>query len=267
MAELQEIILRARFILANAPRRLEVFRLVNGRLSTKEISLKLGRKISNVGRDLQMMREFEIIKEKIDKNGNILKKDGATVYEKHPLLKHVPESYFQDVSDTTRLKKTSLHKRDSGITTDFPTLPSPSDILQIAKEGETHLYEFKSPGTTTDKITKEIAGYVHTKNGGIIFYGIDDDGSIIGSDKTLQELDQSVHNSVHNTISPPPQICIDNVSVLNTSIIVIRIKAWDRKTIYEYTKDKRYYIRKGTNVFALTSAEITRLSKGEYVDE
>ena len=142
MPDLQEMILRARFILANAPRRLEVFRLVNARLSTKEISLKLGRKINNVGRDLQMMREYEIIKEKINKNGDILKKDGAIVYEKHPLLKYVPESYFKDVSDTTKLRKTPLHKKESGITTDFPTLPSPSDILQIAKEGETHIYEF-----------------------------------------------------------------------------------------------------------------------------
>jgi len=82
----------------------------------------------------------------------------------------------------------------------------------------------------------------------------------------MQELDQSIHNSVRNTISPPPQIRIEDVPVLNASVILIRIKAWNRKTVYQYTKDERYYIRKGTNVFALTPAEIACLSRGEYAD-
>ncbi len=267
MAGLQEMISRARFVFSNAPRRLDVFRLVNGRLSTKEVSLILGRQMSNVIRDLRMMRDMEIIIEKIDKEGNIVRNGGVAIYEKHPLLKHVSESYFQGISDTTKLKKTPLDKKESRSKADFLVLPSPSDILQIAKEGETYIYEFKSPGTTTDKITKEIAAFAHTRVGGIIFYGIEDDGSIIGSDKTCQEMDQAIYNSLQSTISPPPRVRIDNVSVLGTAVVTIRIKSWDRKTLYQYTKDRRYYIRKGTNIFALAPSEITSLSKGEYVDE
>ena len=52
---------------------------------------------------------------------------------------------------------------------------------------------------------------------------------------------------------------------MGTKIIVIIIPAWDRKTIYQYTKDGRYYIRKGTNVFALQPDEIRKLSIGEYI--
>ena len=118
--------------------------------------------MSNVGRDLQRMRDMDIIKEKIDKTGNVVKKDGAIVYEKHPLLKHLSES-FSRKSLTLLSSKTPFNKKDSVRTAGFPTLPSPSDILQIAKEGETQIYEFKAPGTTADKIAKEIAGYVHTK--------------------------------------------------------------------------------------------------------
>ena len=110
MAELHEMILRARFILANAPKRLEVFRLVNGRHSTKDISLKLGRKLSNVGRDLQRMRDMDIIKEKIDKTGNVVKKDGAIVYEKHPLLKHLSESFSRKSLTLLSSKKPHLIK-------------------------------------------------------------------------------------------------------------------------------------------------------------
>ena len=131
MAGLQEMISRARFVFSNAPRRLDVFRLVNGRLSTKEVSLILGRQMSNVIRDLRMMRDMEIIIEKIDKEGNIVRNGGVAIYEKHPLLKHVSESYFQGISDTTKLKKTPLDKKESRSKADFLVLPSPSDICLL----------------------------------------------------------------------------------------------------------------------------------------
>ncbi|HHX87370.1 MAG TPA: hypothetical protein GX693_04220 [Firmicutes bacterium] len=147
MAGLQEMIIRARFVFANSPQRLEVFRLVNGRLTVREISLKLGRSASNVGKEIKMMRDLGIINVKLAADGNAMKKGGAIIYDKNSLLKHVSKSYFQNVSDTAKFKKATLHKKASGIVADFPALPSATDILQIAKEGETHIYEFKSPGT------------------------------------------------------------------------------------------------------------------------
>jgi predicted HTH transcriptional regulator len=106
---------------------------------------------------------------------------------------------------------------------------------------------------------------LHTKKGGIIFYGIDDDGVIIGSDVSRQIFDQKLQNSVRNTISPQPNIEIKDKNVLGSKIIMVVIPPWDKVNLYQYTKTEKFYIRKGTNVFALKPEEIKKLSVGEYV--
>lgn len=144
-------------------------------------------------------------------------------------------------------------------------VPSENEILDICKQGEDQLHEFKAPGVGADKITKEIAGFLHTKGGGIILYGVEDDGSIIGTDMRRQDLDQKIQNSVRNTISPPPSIEIKEQKVISSVVLMIVVPTWDRKTIYQNTMDGRYYIRRGTNIFALKPDEIKKLSQGVFV--
>ena len=76
MADLQELISRARFTFSGAPKRFDVFNLINGKNSTKDISRKTGRSLSAVLQDIQRLRDFELIMEKQDKAGAV-KKDGA----------------------------------------------------------------------------------------------------------------------------------------------------------------------------------------------
>jgi len=266
LPDLQELISRARLIFSNAHKRLEVFKLVNGKKSTKDIARKTGRSLSSMLHDIEKLEDMELIEERKDKEGNVIKKEEAAVYQKVPLIRHIPLSYFQDVAETNKLVRrmsstTKVKKyRPATIHT-----PSENEILDICKHGEDQLYEFKASGADTSKITKEIAAFLHTKNGGIIFYGIDDDGTIIGSDMKRQDFDQKIQNSIRNTISPSPNIEIKDRNVMGSKILIVIISAWDRKTIYQYTVDNRYYIRKGTNVFALQPDEIKRLSKGEPI--
>lgn len=265
MAELQEFITRGRFTFSGASKRFETFKLINGKKSTKEIARKTGRRLSAVLQDIEKLKDMELVKEKKDKNGNIIKKERATVYEKNPLIKHVPLSYFQDVAETSKLVKKVPVRKAKGPKLATIHMPSEKEILDICKHGEDQLYEFKAPGTETHKITKEIAAFLHTKNGGIIFYGIDDDGTIIGSDIKRQKFDQKIQNSIRNTTSPSPNIVIKERNVVGSKVIMIIIPPWDRKTLYQYTKDNRYYIRKGTNIFALQPDEIKKLTRGEYI--
>jgi len=265
MAGLQELISRGRFILSGAPKRFEVFKLINGKKSTKEIARKTGRSLSSVLQDIEKFKNMELVRGKLDKNGKVVRKEKAFVYEKTPLIKHVSLSYFKDVADTSKLAS-KVVIRKSKLTKQLTIhVPTANEILDISKRGEDQLYEFKSPGTDSPKITKEVAAFLHTKKGGIIFYGIEDDGSIIGSDVRRQEFDQRIHNSIRNTISPQPSIEIKKSDILGSKVIMIIIPPWDRKTLYQYTKNEKYYIRKGANVFALKPDEITKLSKGEYI--
>lgn len=264
MTDLQELISRGRFIFLNAPKRVEVFEFINGKRSTKEIARKTGRSLSSVIQDIEKLRDVELVKEK--KNGDkIVKKDGATVYEKVPLIKHVPTSYFESVSKTGILAKEKPSKKGAGLRQFSKHIPNENEILDICKNHEDQIYEFKAPGIEIEKITREIAAFLHTKNGGILFYGIDDYGDIIASDLKRHELDDRIQNSIRNTISPQPNIEVKEKNVMGSTILLVMVPPWDRKTIYQYTKDSRYYIRRGSNVFALKPDELLKLSKGKYV--
>ncbi|RLI74713.1 hypothetical protein DRO97_05275 [Archaeoglobales archaeon] len=263
--ELQELITRGRFLFSGAPKRLELFKLISGKESTKDLALKTGRKHNSVLNDIKKMTDFGLITPKRDKNGNIVKKDGCIVYEKVPLIRHVSISYFQDTTKIVKKERKTIKKHTRRDRQSKLSVPSENEILDICKSGESQIYEFKAPRVEINKITKEIAAFLHTSNGGFIFYGIDDDGSIIGSDMRLQDFDQRIQNSIRNTIYPPPTIDVRSRNVLGFDVIVISIPPWDRKTLYQYTKDERYYIRKGTNVFALKPEEIMKLTNGECI--
>jgi len=264
MADLQELISRGRFIFSGAPKRLDVFKLINGKRSTKEVALKAGRSLVSVLQDFEKLRDMELIREKVDNRGQIIKKAGATIYEKIPLIKHVSLSFFEDIADTTKLVKQSASSKARSARPSTVHIPTDKEILDISKHGEDQLYEFKAPGTDAPKITREIAAFSQTKGGGIIFYGIDDYGTIVGSDLTRQAFDQKLHNSVQNTINPQPNIKITERNILGARVIMIIISPWDRNTFYRY-KDGRYYIRKGTNVFGIQPHELTKMGKGQYI--
>lgn len=262
MTELQELISRGRFIFSGAEKRKKVFELINGKRTSKEISEKTRRSLSSVIQDIEKLRDFELVSIKIDKGNKAVKKNGALVYEKSPLVKHVSMSYFHP---TSKIKKVTITRKNSKPKKVSIKIPNENEIIDIAEEGEDQLYEFKHPGVETEKITREIAAFVHTRGGGIIFYGIDDDGKIIGSDMTRQKFDQKIHNSIKNTISPIPPISITKKIVLGSEVLLVVVPPWDKKSIYQYTKNEKYYIRRGTNVFTLKSDEIKKLSRGNYV--
>jgi len=209
---------------------------------------------------------MELIRESRDAKGKPLKKDGAAVFEKDPLARHIPITYFGPVADTTKLiVKTTTSGKTKGAEVTRIHIPTELEIIDISKHGEDQLYEFKEPGVDTDKLTREIAGFLHTRNGGIVFYGITDDGVFVGTDERRQDFDQKVHNSIRNTISPQPTIEVSERAVMGTAILMIIVPPWDRKTIYQYTKDGRYYIRRGTSIFALKPEELRKLAEGIYV--
>lgn len=265
--ELQELITRGRFLFSGAPKRLEIFRNVDGKRNTKEIALASGRNHVTALQDLRKMKDCGLIQEKI-LDGKPMKKEGCTIFEKIPLVNQVPLSYFKDTP-----KARPVADRNIGTRSRTPReqlsqplkIPSDTELLDICKEGEGQIYEFKESRVETEKVTKEIAAFLNTKRGGLIFYGVADDGSIVGADVRRQDFDQSIQNSVQNTISPKPKIEISELRVMGQKVMVVVIPPWNRKTPYQYTKDNRFYIRKGSTVFALTAEEISRLGKGEYV--
>src|SRR5438093_13129770 len=111
MVDLQELIVRGRMIFDGAGRRYEVFALINGRRSTREIATKTGRSLVAVDNDIGKLRDVELVREKEDNEGKLIRKGGSVVYEKTPLVRVVPASYFRDLANTSKLVKATPTKR------------------------------------------------------------------------------------------------------------------------------------------------------------
>ena len=260
--DLQELVSRGRFIFAGAPQRLNIYRLVDGRKTAKEIAKLTRRIVNNVHGDLRRLADVGLIEEK-KKNGETVTKDGFTLYEKTPLARAVPISYF---SGPIRRRKPQPSRATVGKgkkRVQPLSVPTETEALDICKAGEEQIYEFKAAGTEVRKITKEIAAMLNTRQGGIIFYGVEDDGTIQGSDVKRQKFDQPLQNSVKNSISPAAVVTLKSFVVLGTEVLVIIVPPWNRRDVYQF--DEKVLLRKGTNVFGAKPEELRKLHRGEYV--
>ena len=260
--DLQELISRGRFIFSGAPERLRLFTLVDGRKTAKDISRHTKRHINNVHRDLRTLNDVGLIQEKT-KNGEVQERDGFTLYEKAPLARAVPISYF---TGSTKIAKPTMSVAPQKAKANRPKQlapPSETEILDMCKKGEDQTLEFKSSGTDVRKITKEIAAMLNTREGGLIFYGVDDDGTIQGSDVSRQKFDQPLQNSVKNSIAPAATILLKAVKVLGSEILIVIVPPWNKRDVYQF--DEKVLIRKGTNTFAAKPEELRKLHNGQYV--
>jgi hypothetical protein len=269
MDTLQELILRGRFIMANAPERLKLFECVNGKRNTEELARLTKRHINSVRRDLIKLADSGLVEPRLVKDVP-LKKDDYPVYEKVPLARTISIRYFSNPTRLPTHRGSTLQTPNSAKKSfDKTTIPKPlpipaeQEILDFAREGENQIHEFKGQGTDVRKITREVAAMLNTRLGGIIFYGIDDDGNIEGSDVAQQKLDQPLQNSIRNSISPAATIRLHTVQVMGSSIIVIVVPPWNKKEVYQF--DGRILIRRGTNVFVAKPEELRRLHSGTYV--
>ena len=221
-----------------------------------------GRHVNNIHRDLRLLCDIGLIQER-KKDGAIQKKDGFTLYEKTPLARAVAVSYFSGPRKVNKPKLPAPPAKDKGKRPKPLPVPSENEILDMCKKGEDQTLEFKSAGTDVRKISKEIAAMLNTRDGGIIFYGVDDDGTVQGSDVSRQKFDQPLQNSVKNSIAPAATILLKAVTVLGSELLVVIVPPWNRKDVYQF--DDRVLIRKGTNTFAAKPEELRKLHDGHYV--
>ena len=264
--DLQELITRGRFVMGNAPARQEVFRLVNGRRTARDIAAETKRPMNAVSNDLRTLLDAELVRPRTGPSGAGVQKDGAAVLEKVPLARTVKLSLFQGTSkrpsEASPPRKAAASRKQARAKA--VPVPTEGELLEICSSGEDQLNEFKGQGTEARKIAKEVAAMLTTKDGGLILYGVDDDGTIQGSDLSRAKLDQSVQNAVRNSIRPAPHVTLHTVRALVSDVIVIGVPPWNRVEVFQY--EGRVYTRKGTNVFEVTTDEASKLHRGEYIN-
>jgi hypothetical protein len=257
--DLQELITRGRFIFGGAPERLKLFQLVDGKQHTGQLAKRTHRHVNSVRRDLNKVRDAGLIQPRLDKKGSETVSSGFPVYEKVPLARTIPIYYFRGIAAAKRgpsVEGTRVSRAASDRSRSLP-IPTEEEILDICKNGEDQHYEFKAAGTEVRKLTREICAMLNTRSGGIVFYGVDDDGTIVGTDVKRQKLDQPLQNSIKNSISPAAVVTLKAVSVMNTEVLLVVVPPWNRRDVYQF--DEKVLIRKGTNVFAARPEELKKL--------
>jgi hypothetical protein len=182
--DLQELITRGRFIFAGAPERLALFQLVDGRQNTSQLAKRTRRHVNNVRRDLNKIRDAGLIQSRIGKNGSSVEIAGFTIYEKVPLARTIPIYYFRGAPVGKKIVASDSPKAPRRKSDHRKALPVPTEqeILDICKNGEDQLYEFKVAGADVRKLAREVCAMLNTRSGGIVFYGVDDNGKVTGTD-------------------------------------------------------------------------------------
>ena len=229
-----------------------------------DIATVTGRHVNNVRRDLTLLRDAGLIQPKVlADTAKPVSREGHPVYEQVPLARTISTKYFQPTAK--RPEQVELSSREPRRRTKSVELAPPTEIelLEIVRHGEDQLYEFKGPGAEVGKITREVAAMLNTSKGGMILYGVDDDGTIVGADASRQDFDQPLQNSVKNTIAPAAVVRLHSVSAMGSEVLVVVVPPWNRTDVYQHAD--KILIRKGTNVFAARPEEVRRLHRGEAV--
>ena len=96
------------------------------------------------------------------------------------------------------------------------------NILTLIEKGENQNIEFKQRFSSFHKIAKEFIAFANT-NGGIVLFGIDDDGSVHGveSEKGEAEL---IKEAAEQYCQPPVKYNIDFVPLYGKEIVVVTIE-------------------------------------------
>ena len=132
-------------------------------------------------------------------------------------------------------------------------------MLQIKQES--HRIEYKR--TLTDSFEKEVAAFLNSNEGGIIYIGINDNGQVVGCDKA-DEIQLKIKDRLKYNISPSCLGLFEVVleSIDNKKVIKILV-ASGRETPYYIKKygmsSKGCYIRVGSSSEPMTQEMIENL--------
>ena len=132
---------------------------------------------------------------------------------------------------------------------------SNEEIIQLIAGGENSSVEFKTADVKLDSLAKEIAALSNT-NGGVIFIGVNDDGTISGL-TGKKNVEEWISNISRNNVIPPAQYQYYEVEIQNKKIGVLEIAKGEDKP-YQTLKHQ-FLIRVGSTNRIATQAELMRL--------
>lgn len=132
------------------------------------------------------------------------------------------------------------------------------EALRLISEGENSRVEFKRKFTTHEKIARELIAFANSK-GGLIFFGVDDNGEIVGV-KSEKETEELLMETATNYCEPQIDLKVYVLEVEGKDIVIGEVKESNRKPhrIQDYQPNLNYRTAK---VFIRMKSKSVQASK------
>ncbi len=144
-----------------------------------------------------------------------------------------------------------------------------SELKALISEGENFKIEFKRQFSSIEKIAKELIAFANTK-GGMILFGVDDDGTICGVESEKSEMDL-LYEAAHEYCEPPIEPIVQVIELNRKDVVVAIVKESETKPhrLQDYkdylSKDSKVYIRINDKS-VVASREVVKILQGESPD-
>jgi len=142
------------------------------------------------------------------------------------------------------------------------------ELIERIGNGEDSFTQFKQEPIKTKDLAKEFVSFLNAE-GGIIIFGVEDDGNIRGlSTVEIEKLGQDIGNTADQNVKPPFHPIVENFSIGDEKVMVVNIPKGTSKPYATSSGD--YYIKSSSDKKKISQEELRRLfaeSKKLFADE
>ncbi len=142
------------------------------------------------------------------------------------------------------------------------------ELIERISTGEDSYTQFKRELVKAKELAKEMVAFANSE-GGIIIFGVDDNGEIIGlSSEEIEALGQLVGNTANENVRPPIHPLTQNLTIGDKMVTVVTIAKGTNRPYATSSGD--YYIKSGPDKKKMSQEELRRLfaeSKNLFADE
>lgn len=118
-----------------------------------------------------------------------------------------------------------------------------NELRLLVARGEGEVLEFKRKVSTPAKIARELCAFANTK-GGILLFGVDDDGTIVGVNDHYEQA-YEIEEAANRCCKPAVKYKTAIVPWQHSEVMILYVEAAEKKPVYVYQKNKRtVYVRK-----------------------
>ena len=143
-----------------------------------------------------------------------------------------------------------------------------SELIERISNGEDSYTQFKEKGINSRELAKEFVAFSNSE-GGIIIFGVSDDGMVKGlEDYSIEVIGQLIGNVANENVKPPIHPQTRNISLENKKLIIVTIRQGINKPYA--TSGGDYYIKSSADKKKISQEQLRRLfaeSRNLYADE